>query len=296
MLVDQSTKDRFNQYQTINSCAVRYHGGKYRLAPHIVSYFPTHNTYVEPYGGAASVLLYKQPSYAEVYNDLDDEIVNFFRVLQDEQLLHSLIRKITVTPTARKEFELAWQATDDPVERARRTIIRAQFGFGSAGATHGHTGFKVDTKREYSLSFHLWRDYPENLVAIRNRFMGILIENKPALEVIKNHDRKDTLFYIDPPYPKSTRFREKRNAYRYEMTDSEHQQLLEFLNEIQGMAIISSYPNKLYKKHLKHWHYVEKSAAISGNKGTATRTESLWLNPACYNSLNQLALPLRMVL
>lgn len=277
----------------VSSCALRYYGGKYRQASWITSYFPTHNTYVEPYGGAASVLIHKDPSYAEVYNDLDDEIVNFFRVLQDEKSLQQLVKKLTVTPVARTEFELAWEPIDDPIERARRTILRAQFGFGSAGATKGHTGFRTDTKREYSLTFHLWRDYPENLLVIKNRFMGVLIENKPALDVIKNHDRKDTLFYIDPPYLKSTRYKEKRNIYRYELTQDEHEELLRLLRELEGMVILSSYPNELYKKYLPDWLCHQKTWGISSNKGTTARTECLWLNPACYQSLNQLALPLK---
>src|SRR6266576_1049473 len=98
---------------------LRYHGGKFVLAPWIISHFPEHRVYVEPYGGAASVLLRKERSYAEVYNDLDSEIVNLFRVARDNG--KELIRVLALTPFAREEYQAAWEATDDPLEQARRT-------------------------------------------------------------------------------------------------------------------------------------------------------------------------------
>lgn len=112
---------------------MRYHGGKWRLAKWLISHFPAHRIYVEPFGGAASVLLQKERCYAEVYNDLDGEIVNVFRVMQSPELRDRLIEMLRFTPYARAEFALAWEKTADQVEAARRVIIRAQMGFGSAG-------------------------------------------------------------------------------------------------------------------------------------------------------------------
>lgn len=131
---------------------LRYHGGKWRLASWIISHFPAHRVYVEPFGGAASVLMQKPRSYAEVYNDLDGEIVNVFRVLQCPEKRARLCEMLHFTPYARAEFMLAWEPTDDPVEAARRVIIRAQMGFGSAGATRGTTGFRANarTKNRYT--------------------------------------------------------------------------------------------------------------------------------------------------
>jgi len=104
---------------------LRYHGGKWRLASWIISHFPPHRVYVEPFGGAASVLLRKPRSYAEVYNDMDGEIVNVFRVLRDPARARELERVLRLTPFAREEFELSYIRDEDPIEQARRTIVRA---------------------------------------------------------------------------------------------------------------------------------------------------------------------------
>src|SRR5260370_477219 len=112
---------------------LRYHGGKFRIAPWVIEHFPPHRTYVEPFGGAAGVLLQKPRAYSEVYNDLDGDVVNFFRVLRDPAQLDRLLQVCVATPYARVEFEDAWEPVDEPIERARRLTIRAQMGFGSAG-------------------------------------------------------------------------------------------------------------------------------------------------------------------
>lgn len=175
--------------------ALRYHGGKWRLAPWIVSHFPEHRTYVEPFGGAAGVLLRKSRSYAEVYNDLDDDIANFFRVLRDPALCRALVRAVALTPYARDEFDGAWLPTEDPVERARRTAVRAQMGFGSAGATKGSTGFRIDSKRTPATAQHLWAEYPSTIAAAGLRLAGVLIENRPALETV--HDQSHVVDWAD---------------------------------------------------------------------------------------------------
>lgn len=172
---------------------LRYHGGKFRLAQWVMSFFPEHTCYVEPFGGAAGVLLQKERAYAEVYNDLDRTVVNFFRVLRDPALRQALIESLVMTPYSREDFELAWEPTADPVEEARRLAIRAQMGFGSPGATKGTTGFRIDTKREYGTAQHLWSVYPDAIAAAGQRFSGVLIENRPAIDVMRQHDGPETL-------------------------------------------------------------------------------------------------------
>lgn len=175
---------------TVTRPALRYHGAKFRIAPWVLRHFPAHACYVEPFGGAAGVLLQKARSYAEVYNDLDGDIVNFFRVLRDLKQRAALQELLALTPYARAEFDLAWQPTDDAVERARRLCVRAQMGFGSAGATKGVMGFRIDTKRACSTAQHLWMGYPDALSAVGARFTGVLIENRPALEVMAAHEQR----------------------------------------------------------------------------------------------------------
>lgn len=272
----------------VKNPALRYHGAKFRIAPWVISHFPAHTCYVEPFGGAAGVLLQKQRAYAEVYNDLDGEIVNFFRVLRDSASRVMLQEMLVLTPYAREEFELAWEEATDPVERARRLCVRAQMGFGSAGATKGTTGFRIDTKRAYGTAQQLWMEYPVVLSAVGSRFAGVLIENRPALEVMTAHDTPNTLHFVDPPYMFGTRVLQAngRGCYRHEMTDDDHTVLLEKLLELEGMVIVSGYDTELYRDVLKGWRVETKQARISAGRGTVLKTEVMWINPSCDDALN----------
>ncbi|MGB6056353.1 MAG: DNA adenine methylase [Burkholderiaceae bacterium] len=277
--------------------ALRYHGAKFRLAPWVMQFFPDHTHYVEPFGGAAGVLLQKTPSYAEIYNDLDRAVVNFFRVLRDPVTRVRLIEQILLTPYARDEFELAMEPSDDPIEEARRLAIRAQMGFGSAGATKGHTGFRIDTKREYSTAQHLWREYPEAIAIAGQRLAGVLIENRPAVDVMRQHDSPTTLHYVDPPYLHATRNRGAHHGryYRHELTDQDHVQMLEMLASLQGFVVLSGYPSTLYDEQLRGWSRYETCARISAGRGTALRNEVVWINPACQAALNRQAAQLQLI-
>lgn len=267
--------------------ALRYHGGKFRLAPWILQFFPAHGCYVEPFGGAAGVLLRKPRVYAEVYNDLDQDIVNFFRVLRDPLQRADLIEACRLTPYAREEFNMAYEPTDDPLERARRTCVRAAMGFGSAGATKSSTGFRTDTRRKYGTAQHNWSAYPEALPAIGERFAGVLIENRPAIEVMQSHDGPDTLHFVDPPYVHETRSMRNRGGYRHELDDAGHLQLLETLRGLDGMVVLCGYGTDLYDRELSGWERHSTEARISGGRGTSLRTEVVWLNPACSQALSK---------
>lgn len=258
---------------------MRYHGSKFRLADWVISYFPPHKCYVEPFGGMASVLMRKPRSHAEVYNDLDGDIVNVMRVLRDPVQCERLIEALSLTPFARDEFTAAYEHTDDPVESARRTFIRAEMGFGSADATKGTTGFRIDTKRNYGTAMQIWSRLPDGLVAFSQRLQGVLIENRPALDCLRDHDTRETLFYIDPPYVHSTR-KMGGKTYRHEMTNGQHQQLLTKLLDLDGMVVLSGYPNVEYDDRLAGWRRVSHKARIAAGRGTGIRTEMLWLSPS----------------
>lgn len=267
--------------------AIRYHGAKFRIAPWVIRHFPPHTCYVEPFGGAAGVLLQKPRAYAEVYNDLDGDVVNFFRVLRDPEQRRQLIEACALTPYARAEFDLAWEPAADPVEAARRMAVRASMGFGSAGATKGSTGFRIDTKRAYGTAQHIWQDYPVNLAQVGERFQGVLIENRPAIEVMRAHDAPDVLHYVDPPYMHETRsMGGGSRCYRHEMTDSDHAELLQALGALRGMVVVSGYDSALYRDMLGGWATNSTAARISAGRGGATKTEVLWLNHACQERLH----------
>jgi DNA adenine methylase len=259
---------------------LRYHGGKWRLAPWIISHFPAHEVYVEPYGGAASVLLRKPRSYAEVYNDLDGRVVNLFRVLRDPALAADLARQVALTPFSRVEFEAAYEGSVDPVEDARRLVLRAYAGFGSAACTKkSRTGFRFNTARSYTTPAHDLASWPDLVEAFTDRLRGVVIEHRPAIECLRDHDRPDTLFYIDPPYVPETR-RSHGDGYRHEMSMEEHLELLAKLRSLSGMIVISGYQSAAYTEALQGWLRVDRSTYAQSNTGASPRTECLWINPA----------------
>ncbi|KAA0473361.1 DNA adenine methylase [Klebsiella variicola] len=261
--------------------AIRYHGGKFRLASWIISHFPEHRCYVEPFGGGASVLLKKEASEAEVYNDLDGDVVNLFRVLRNPETAQQLVDACALTPYSRDEFNCAYEDSESRVEQARRLIVRATMGFGSAGATKGKTGFRLDTKRNSATAQRIWARQPDNLAAVASRFAGVLIENRSAIQCMRDHDTVSTLHFVDPPYVHDTRVETAKNsAYRFEMTNEEHMELLNVLKELRGAVIVCGYNSDLYNNALSGWKQVTRTTAANGFAGSVQRTECLWLNPA----------------
>jgi DNA adenine methylase len=273
---------------------LRWHGGKWRLAPWIASHFPPHRIYVEAFGGAASVLLRKPRSYAEVYNDLDGDVVSLFRVLRGNRA-DELVRSIELTPFARGEFVEAYERSDDEVEEARRLVIRSFMGFGSDGFNRAvRTGFRSASKRSGTTPAHDWANYPDALRAIVERLRGVVIECRDALEVARQHDQPSTLHYLDPPYMPETRSHKSRktgeryHAYRHEMTAAHHEALLEGVHSLVGSVVISGYPTALYDSMLGGWRRVTVAALADG---ALKRTEVLWINPrACEQLAGELAL------
>ena len=264
--------------ETIERPVLRYHGGKFRLAGWIIDHFPAHRIYTETFGGAASVLLQKPRCYAEVVTDLDGEIVNLFRVLRNPTQARELERLLHLTPFAREEFEESYLPAADPIEQARRTVVRSFMGFGSASVSGGRTGFRANSNRSGTTPAHDWMNYPDNLPSFCERLRGVVIENRPAADVLLQHDTPQTLHYVDPPYLLSTRNKDRRTAYRFEMTDDQHVELSEVLRSLKGMVVLSGYSCPLYDELYPDWQRVERKAFADGAR---ERTEVLWLNPAC---------------
>lgn len=254
---------------------------KWLLAPWIISNFPPHRVYVEPYGGAGSVLMRKPRSYAEVWNDLDDSVVNLFRILRSDQA-DELVRRLRLTPFARTEFdETSKPLPRDPMESARHLVLRSFMGFGSNA--HGRsTGFRANSNRSGTTPAHDWCNYPDALVEIIDRMAGVVVENKDALKLMAQHDGPETLFYVDPPYVWSTRGDESPD-YVHEMDDGAHASLLAFLPTLEGMVVLSGYPNAMYDAALPTWLRVEREALADGAR---KRTEVLWINPAATAAIN----------
>lgn len=257
--------------------ALRYYGGKWRLAPWIISFFPEHQNYVEPCGGAASVLLQKPRSPLETYNDLDGNVVNFFRVLRDRP--DELIRAIRLTPWAREEFEMCRNPDSNELENARRFFVSSWLMAGRSAfdSTSGMRMCHVYNAEPRML-------YHNNLEKIAQRFLDVQIEQANACDVAKAYSNSRSLIYFDPPYPHSTRTHTR--GYAIEWTDAQHIEAAHLLHTCQGYVVVSGYAcplyTELYEAH--GWERHDKEAQTnSGGK----RIESVWLSPKTVEALNK---------
>lgn len=264
--------------------ALRYYGGKWKLAPWIISHFPPHKNYVEPCGGAASVLLQKPRSPLETYNDLDGNVVNFFRVLRDQP--NELIRKIRLTPWARAEYELGLQSCKDDVEQARRFFVASWMSM--QGGAHEKTSktwrCQKDANGRYSICYNepTIKNAEKALGDISRRLLRVQIERLAATDCILKFDNADAMIYFDPPYVTDTRSNGDR--YRFETDNDFHVEAAELLRNAAGYVVVSGYACPLYiDLYEAHgWHRVDKEAQTnSGGK----RIESLWLSPRTHAAL-----------
>ncbi len=247
---------------------LKYPGAKNRLAPWICEYIPKHNVYLEPFAGSLAVLFNKERCHIETVNDLNGEVVNFFRVLRDHT--KEFQELIELTPYSRQEYDRAYQETEDPVERARRFCVRCWMGFGCANLYHN--GFKSGQQTNSPNPARAWADLPNTMEKAANRLRGVQIENLQALELISRYDTSDVFIYADPPYLHSTR---KNYLYKHEMSDKDHEKLLKLLVEHPGKVLLSGYDNDLYNDMLSGWNKVQKNTLAEGGH---KRTETLWMN------------------
>lgn len=260
---------------TIDRPAIRYYGGKWRLADWIISQFPPHTCYVEPFAGGASVLLQKQPARFEVLNDLAQDVVNFFEVLRT--MPDALIRAIELTPYSRAELRKARFPTADNLEAARRFYVRCWQSFGSGMGTSS-TGWRYqigtsDTSRASAIGS--WND-TDHLWAVARRLKQVQIECDAADKVITRFDSTETLFYLDPPYVHSTRYHSsKSKGYAFEMSNDDHTQLAALARSVEGMVIISGYPSPLYDDLYSGWACISRESLDLNGK---LQTECLWLS------------------
>ena len=265
----------------------RFHGSKHRAGPWIISHLPAdHDTYGEPYCGMANVLMLKERSLIEFINDLNGDVVTFFRMLRERP--DDLIRAVDLTPFAWAEWKLSYEPTADPLERARRFYTRAYLSITGPTSTSTNPGFR--RQKKYSrgkngnktmtaaaVTFadvsHLW--------TVARRLKGVTIESEDAIKLMRRYDLPRTLFYVDPPYYPETRTRDARSAYSHEMTHDDHVKLLQSLKKLHSMIALSGYRCELYDDELCEWTRFDRSFRVNGE---GSRIESLWLNPAAENA------------
>ena len=249
---------------------LNYPGSKGNLAGEIIGMMPPHRSYVEPFFGSGAVFFRKAKSPIETINDLDGDVVNFFRCVREDP--ERMARTVRMIPFAREEYDDAWEnpGTED-FDRAVRFLIRSKMAYGKKLSTK--TGFKIDVAgRKAGYACEQWNALPEEIRVCAQRLKEAQIENRPALDVIRRFNDPKVLMYIDPPYLMQTR---TGRAYRHEMTDADHEALLGELLKTEARVILSGYASQMYDDALALWHRRERRAYAQGG---AERTEVIWCN------------------
>jgi len=260
--------------------AFRWYGGKYSHLDWLLPLLPKTHIYCEAFAGSASVLLNREPSPVEILNDIDSEITNFFQVLRDGP--EELIEKLYLTPFSREEYKKAilMKGRKDlcPVERARLFFIRAEqvrIGLGQTATLGRWAWCKHTSRRGMAGAVSRWLNRIVALWAVAERLRRVQIENDDAFNVIKRYDSKDTLFYLDPPYPHEVRGDPK--AYEYEMSVYDHRRLAELLHSLKGKVALSGYKGPLLEKLYGDWTRIDAPPKIA-HSIKEIRQESLYIN------------------
>lgn len=247
---------------------LKYPGGKWRISDWIISHFPEHKVYLEPFFGSGAIFFKKTPSYIETINDLDGNVVNLFRVCRE--FPEELSKAIAMTPFSRDEFQACYEASADPIEQARRTLVRYHQSFGTSNSSK-NSWKNVQTYGGPRCAT-MWNHLPEVILDCCDRLKNAQIEHTDALTLIGRYDDPKTLIYCDPPYLQNLR---KRNMYAYEMTESDHEALLKALKASRSMIVLSGYDSPLYNEELAGWRTDEKDTTAQMG---LHRTEKIWMN------------------
>lgn len=258
----------------VSNAVIKYPGAKWGVAPWVISHFPEHRSYLEPFFGSGAVLFTKSRSAIETVNDIDGDVVNLFDWIRKDPA--RLAHAIRFTPYARDEYDRAWAAQYTETDSFRRAVnfyIRMMMGHGFR-TTGEKVGWKNDVQgREAAYAAKCWAKTPEVIIQAAERLRGVQIENRPAVELIRRFNYQNVLIYADPPYMLGTR--QNRKQYRHEMTDDDHMELLEAIKAHRGPAIISGYDSDLYNRELKGWY---KDGRTSFTQTASRRREILWMN------------------
>jgi DNA adenine methylase len=259
--------------------AFGWYGGKYSHLDWLLPLLPEATHFCDVFGGSAAVIINRKPSLVETYNDIDGELVNFFRVLRENK--EQLIEAIGLTPFSREELRLACMPTTpdlDTLERARRFYVRArQVRTGLAQtASIGRWAHCVLTSRAgMAGAVSRWLGAVEDLPLIAQRLLRVQIECDSALAIIDRYDSEETLFYCDPPYVHDSQG--DSNAYAFEMNDNEHRELSVKLKSVSGKVALSGYHSQLYDELYGDWYCTEGPTKLV-HSTKSERTEVLWTN------------------
>lgn len=259
---------------------IKYPGSKWSIAKWIISHFPEHHSYLEPFFGSGAVLFNKKRSNIETVNDLDGNVVNLFEWIKRDP--ERLAYEVYHTPYARQAYESAFASSSNSLQNAVNFCIRLNMGHGFR--TNGEkVGWKNDVQgRERAYAAREWVGLPDRILQAEERLRGVQIENRPAVELIQRFNYKNVLIYLDPPYMPDVRHGKQ---YKCEMYDRKsHVELLKVAIQHKGAVLISGYETNLYNDMLRGWH---KEKIVCYSQVGSRKTEVLWMN---FEPLGQMTL------
>ncbi len=266
------------------SAPIKWHGGKTYLAARIIELMPDHTHYVEPFFGGGAVFFRKPigkvEEHSEIINDLYGELANFWKVLKSKRHFKEFQRQVSLTPFSKPVWEDAMHSTQKTmVDRACAFFIRyrqSRQGLGRDFATMSRSR----TRRGMNEQVSSWLSAIDGLEEAHERLKRVVIYSEPACDVIAREDSVDTFFYCDPPYLKETRA--VPNAYSFEMSNDEHERLLDALGSTKGKFLLSGYPSDTYDKAANRFGWNRTDTKIdnkaSSKKVKQIKTECLWSN------------------
>lgn len=257
----------------------RYPGSKWSISEWIVAHFPEgyeKMVYLEPFAGSGAVFFTKKPGAVETINDLDSDIVNLFRVLRESP--EALKRRLELTPYSREEYNLSFEPCDEPIEKARRFMVKTTQAIGAKLAGTSKCGWRNHKQTKIGGAACKWGGITETIDAAVARLRGdtthlVQIEHKDAFDLLRKYTTPDCLIYIDPPYLRSTR---KSGAlYAHELSEADHIELLSIIKDSKANIVLSGYESELYNSVLSGWY---KDCAMSQTTSTEMAKETIWMN------------------
>lgn len=264
---------------------INWFGGKYYMKDTIISLFPEHKTYVEGFGGAGHIIFAKQPSEVDVYNDINEGLYLFFKLLRQENTKDKLISAIQLTPYSREEFyncrDTYKESNIDDIEKARRFYIRTMQSFSSIGTAWSYSKNKSRRGMSQAVSKYLG-NVDDNMLSLIDRLREIQVEHLDVIDLLDKYDSDDTLFYLDPPYIAETRT--NANVYDKEMPIDKHKELIQKICNVKGKVILSGYDNPIYEELLNNgWSKINIGLYANRNREkdnekTKLKDEYIWVN------------------
>lgn len=260
--------------KTMKQALILYHGGKFRIADKIIRLFPKHSLYIEPFGGAASVLLKKAPAKTEVYNDLCGDLPRLFNIIRSNG--DELKELLFYTIYSRDELDLCYDPAEDDLEWARRFIVRTHLAV-STTSLNEKTGFRRSINSiDHCSQAQTFMNVHEMIPFVRHRLRNVIIENTDFKKLLTYYDKPGHLYYLDPPYVDSTRSKSSiRRGYKENLSIEDHHLLLQWALNAKAMVCISGYANDLYDDLLQSWRRFEFDSMTDAR---IKRTEVVWIN------------------